>query len=159
GVVTNSNVTMDDQISGVLGLGFPRLSEIYYSTSNATPFLSTLAEHGILDYPVFGLSLTRNSSGTLAVGAIDASIVQNVSNIFWSEVVPFGPLGNETTSGYFYWAIQLKSFAVNGSTFTPIPTYPGPTDNSSIALIDVGTSGIYGPYQDVGLLVHSIFSW
>ncbi|EGO24734.1 hypothetical protein SERLADRAFT_390458, partial [Serpula lacrymans var. lacrymans S7.9] len=86
GVVTNSNVTMDDQISGVLGLGFPRLSEIYYSTSNATPFLSTLAEHGILDYPVFGLSLTRNSSGTLAVGAIDASIVQNVSNIFWSEV-------------------------------------------------------------------------
>lgn len=38
GVVTNSNVTLIDDISGVLGLGFPRLSEIYASTPNGVYF-------------------------------------------------------------------------------------------------------------------------
>jgi len=150
GVVTNSNVTLNDEVSGVLGLGFPRLSEIYAATANATPFLASLSEQGILDYPILGLSLTRNSTGTLALGAIDVSVVQNVSEIVWNDVVPFSPIGTQTnTSGYMYWAIHMTNFAVNGSELTPIPTYPGPTDNSSIALLDVGTPGLYGPYQDV----------
>ncbi|KIJ62783.1 hypothetical protein HYDPIDRAFT_113882 [Hydnomerulius pinastri MD-312] len=150
GVVTNSNVTLDDEVSGILGLGFPRLSEIYVATANATPFIASLSEQGILDYPIFGLSLTRNSTGTLSLGAVDVSVVQNISEIVWNEVVPFSPLGTQfNTSGYFYWAIHMTNFAVNGSELTPIPTYPGPTDNSSIALLDVGTPGLYGPYQDV----------
>ncbi|KAH7884705.1 acid protease [Phlebopus sp. FC_14] len=150
GLVTNSNVTLQDKVSGVLGLGFPRLSQIYATNANATPFMASLAEQGILDYPIFGLSLTRNSTGTLALGAVDVSIVQDISEIVWNEVVPFSPIGAKSnTSGYFYWAIHMTSFAVNDSDLTPIPTYPGPTDNSSIALLDVGTSGLYGPYQDV----------
>ncbi|KAH7927926.1 acid protease [Leucogyrophana mollusca] len=150
GVVTESNVTMDDDVSGILGLGFARLSQIYYTTTNATPFIGSLSEQGILDYPLFGLSLTRNATGTLSIGAVDVSIVQNTSEIVWNEVVPFSPLGTQAnTSGYFYWAIHMSSFAVNQTSLTPIPTYPGPTDNSSIALLDVGTSGLYGPYQDV----------
>ncbi|KAI5989635.1 acid protease [Pisolithus orientalis] len=150
GLVTNSNVTLVDKISGILGLGFPRLSEIYASTANATPFFATLASQGILQYPIFGLSLTRNATGTLALGAIDVSVVQNVSNIIWNEVVPFSPIGTQTnTSGYFYWSIYMTGFSVNGTSLTPIPTYPTPTDNSSVALLDIGTPGIYGPYQDV----------
>lgn len=39
GVVTNSNVTLIDDISGVLGLGFPRLSEIYASILNGAYFV------------------------------------------------------------------------------------------------------------------------
>ncbi|KAI9566758.1 acid protease [Boletus coccyginus] len=150
GVVTNSNVTLTDDVSGVLGLGFSRLSEISAVTPNAPPFFASLSQQGILDYPIFGLHLTRNSTGTLALGAIDVSVVQNTSNIVWNEVVPFSPVGTQTnTSGYMYWAIHMTGFAVNGSVLTPIPTYPGPTENSSIALLDVGTPGLYGPYQDV----------
>ncbi|KAF9223433.1 acid protease [Gyrodon lividus] len=150
GMVTNSNVTLNDEVSGVLGLGFPRLSEIYAATANATPFIASLSGQGILDYPIFGLSLTRNSTGTLALGAVDVSVLQNVSEIVWNDVVPFSPIGTQTnTSGYMYWAIHMTNFAVNGSELTPIPTYPGPLDNSSIALLDVGTPGLYGPYQDV----------
>ncbi|KAI6013505.1 acid protease [Pisolithus microcarpus] len=148
--------------TGILGLGFPRLSKFMLgcewctfsfllpSGALATPFFATLASQGILDYPIFGLSLTRNTTGTLAIGAIDVSVVQNASNIVWNEVVPFSPIGTQfNMSGYFYWAIHMTGFSVNGTNLTPMPTYPTLTDNSSIALLDVGTTGIYGPYQDV----------
>ncbi|KIM56909.1 hypothetical protein SCLCIDRAFT_1219943 [Scleroderma citrinum Foug A] len=150
GLVTESNVTLTDKISGVLGLGFPRLSEIYTTTANATPFFGTLSAQGILDYPLFGLSLTRNTSGSITLGAIDASVVQNVSGIVWNEVVPFSPIGTQSnTSGYLHWAIYMSQFSVNGTDLTPMPTYPGTVDNSSITLLDVGATGLYGPYQDV----------
>ncbi|KAF8135033.1 acid protease [Boletus edulis] len=156
GVVTNSNVTLIDDVSGILGLGFPRLSEIYVAAPNGAcfmcgPFFASLSQQGILDYPIFGLSLTRNSIGSLALGAIDASVVQNTSNIVWNEVVPFAPVGTQTnTSGYMFWAYLYDGLCgVNGSVLTPMPTYPGQTGNSSIALLDVGTPGLYGPYQDV----------
>jgi hypothetical protein len=118
------------------------------------------------------------------IGAIDVSVVQNFSQIVWNEVVPFSPVGTQTnTSGYFFWAIQMSGFGVrhllshpwcimtltsckvNGTEYTPQPTYPVPSGNSSIALLDVyvvhdvsmccaevshsGTPGLYGPYQDV----------
>ncbi|KAG1747197.1 acid protease [Suillus paluster] len=147
GVVTNSNITLVDEVSGILGLGFPRQSEISTSATNATPFFSTLAQQGILDYPLFGLSLTRNATGTLTLGAIDVSVAQNLSQVVWNEVVPFSPVGTQTnTSGYFYWAIPLSSFSgkafdVNVTQYTPQPTYPGPTGNTSVALLDVGGKG------------------
>jgi hypothetical protein len=79
----------------------------------ATPFFATLAEQGQLDYPLFGVSLTRNSTGTLTIGAIDSSIVKNISNVEWNEVVPFSPFTSESnTSSYLQWAIPLSSFAV-----------------------------------------------
>lgn len=150
GVVTSSNITLVSEVSGILGLGFSRQSEISARAASATPFFSTLAQQGILDYPIFGLSLTRNATGTFTLGAIDVSVVQNVSQVVWNEVVSFSPVSTQTnTSGYFYWAIRMSSFAVNGTQYTPQPTYPGPNDNSSIALLDVGTTGLYGPYQDV----------
>lgn len=33
-----------------------------------TPFFSSLAQQGIVDYPIFGIYLTRNSTGTLSLG-------------------------------------------------------------------------------------------
>ena len=79
----------------------------------ATPFIATLAAQGNLSYPLFGLSLTRNSSGTLAIGAIDSSVVKNVSNIGWNEVVPFQPFVSEnSSSSYLQWVIRLSSIAV-----------------------------------------------
>ncbi|KAI0661740.1 acid protease [Cubamyces menziesii] len=150
GLVTSSNVTFTDQVSGVLGLSFPRLSTIASQTVNATPFFATMAQNGQLDYPLFGLSLTRDDSGSLAFGAIDGSVVMNRSLIEWNEVVPFAPFGAESNaSSYLQWTIVLEGVSVNGSTVDLQPTYPVQTFNSSLALIDAGTAGIYGPYQDV----------
>ncbi|KAF7330566.1 hypothetical protein MVEN_02496700 [Mycena venus] len=149
-VVTESNVTMLDNVSGIMGLGFPRLSGIPSSVSNSTPFFPALAQQGILDYPLFGLSVTNDGSGSLSFGAIDTTIVKNVSQIGWNAIVEFSPVGAESnTSSYLHWVTPLSSFAVNGKKISPIPTYANVTNNSSLALFDIGTSGIYGPYQDV----------
>ena len=87
GLVETTNVTFADEVSGVLGLGFPRLSVIEATAglngmiisfliffwnltycSQATPFVDGLAQQGLLDYPMFGLSLTDMDSGSLTLG-------------------------------------------------------------------------------------------
>ncbi|KAK0450186.1 aspartic peptidase A1 [Armillaria borealis] len=157
GLMTSSNVTLTDDISGIFGLGFPRLSSVSNTVTNSTPFFVQLAQQGVLDYPVFGLSLTRNDTGSLSIGAIDSSVVTNVTNVGWHEVVEFAPIGTENNvSSYLQWAIPLDGFAVNGSSLTPSPTYPNITNNASLAMFDVGNNGIYGPYQDVSRLFAAI---
>ncbi|KAF8920307.1 aspartic peptidase domain-containing protein [Mucidula mucida] len=157
GLINSGNVSLTDDMSGIFGLGFPRLSSISDSVTNSTPFFVQLAQQGHLDYPLFGLSLTRNSSGTLTLGAIDASVVTNVSAIGWHPVVEFAPIGNDNnSSSYLQWATPFTSFAVNGTAFTPTPTYPTITSNTSLAMFDVGTSGIFGPYADVSRIFGEI---
>ncbi|KAF5371826.1 hypothetical protein D9615_009576 [Tricholomella constricta] len=157
GMITDSNVNMVDQTSGIMGLGFPRLSSISNTVTNSTPFFVALAQQGLLDYPVFGLSLTRNETGTLSIGAVDSSIVKNASLISWNRVVDFAPFGAESnTSSYLQWAIPISGFSVNGTQFKTSPTYPNQADNISLALFDVGAPGIYGPIQDVARLFSSI---
>ena len=34
----------------------------------ATPFVNGLAQQGLLEYPLFGLSLSRDDGGTIALG-------------------------------------------------------------------------------------------
>lgn len=149
GMVTNSNVSLTDKASGIMGLGFPRLSSISNSTINSTSFFANLSQQGLLEYPLFAFSLTRNLSGSLSIGAVDASVVVNASQIGWNKVAPFPPFGSENNiSSYFQWAIPLSGFSVNGTQVAPQPTYPEIRE-SSLALFDIGTSGIYGPYQDV----------
>ncbi|KAI1796822.1 acid protease [Ganoderma leucocontextum] len=160
GLAMTSNVTFKDEVSGVLGLGFPRLSAIYNTVANATPFFASLSQTGSLDYPVFGLSLTRDTGGSLTFGAIDGSVVVNRSLVEFNEVVPFAPFqgsGSNSTS-YLQWALVLEGISVNGTAITPEPTYPVQTMNKSIALIDVGTAGIFGPYQDVARIFSQIDS-
>ena len=106
----------------------------------AAPFFSTLAQQGQLDYPVFGVALTREEPwGTLALGAIDSPYVKNASLIGWNEVVPFEPFlavgGNQ--SSYLQWAIPLSNISVDSQVFNPIPTYSNVMGNKSIALLDV----------------------
>ncbi|KAI0747287.1 acid protease [Irpex lacteus] len=158
GLVNASNVTFHNDVSGILGLGFPRLSRIFSSLTNGTPFFATMAQRGQLAYPLFGLSLTLNSSGSLTLGAVDGSVVTNLSLIQWNEVVPFAPLlgsaGN--TSSYLQWTIPLSGIQVNGTALAPQSTYPNVTSKSSLALLDAGTPGIFGPYQDVSRIFASI---
>lgn len=157
GLITDSNVTLNDDTSGILGLGFPRLSSINSTTFNSTPFFSRLAQGAFLEYPLFGISLTRNSSGSLSLGAIDASVVTNASRIGWNKVTDFPPFStqNVTTASYLQWAIPLTHLDVNGTALTPMPTY---SNRPSLALFDIGAPGIYGPYQDVSRIYAMIDS-
>jgi len=160
GLVSNSSILLSDEESGFLGLGFPRLSTISSTVTNSTPFFVSLAQQGLVNYPLFGLSLTNNLYGSLSLGAIDASIVTNPHNISWNDVAQFSPFGVESNaSSYLQWAIPLTSFGVDGlnsTQLTPLPTYANATGNISLALFDVGAPGIYGPYQDVTRLYELI---
>jgi hypothetical protein len=110
-------------------------NELLLSCKIATPFFATLAQQGSLEYPLFGLSLTRNTSGTLSIGmiyclcsiseypsvtitgAVDATVVANVSAISWHDVVPFSPFGSENNvSSYLQWTIVLDGFSVCASS-------------------------------------------
>ncbi|KAF7327710.1 hypothetical protein MKEN_00350500 [Mycena kentingensis (nom. inval.)] len=149
-VVTDMDLTMVDEMSGVLGLGFPRLSSIARSVPGSQPFFVSLAQKGLLDYPLFALNLAGGESGSLTLGAIDADVVKDVSQIAWNPVVEFSPFGTESnSSSYLQWALPMDRFAVDTSTITPTPTYPHNTGNTSLAMFDVGLSGITGPFQDV----------
>lgn len=86
--MNDTNVTLssgEQEASGVLGLGFPRLSQIGKAVSGgkstsiiivdgkfnydlAVPPVARLAQQGDLSYPMFGLSLRKNDTGTLSLG-------------------------------------------------------------------------------------------
>ncbi|KAG7089609.1 hypothetical protein E1B28_011275 [Marasmius oreades] len=157
GIVTQSNLTFVDQVSGILGLGFSRLSTINRTSTQSSPFLATLVEKGLLDYPLFGISLTRNSPGTLTLGSIDGSVVKNVNDVEWDEVVQFPPIGFESEqTSYWQWALPLKAVNLNGKPVSLSPSYPTMTGGSSIVVFDLGTSGIYGPWTDVAQIFSGI---
>jgi hypothetical protein len=119
---------------------YPQIFTIYQT---ATPFFVTLAQQGFLDYPLFGLSLTRNTSGTLSIGilhhlrdcisfytmpsfpgAVDSSVVTNASLIHWNNVAEFSPFGVESNvSSYLQWAIPMSSFGVRPCFLRPHLTF------------------------------------
>ncbi|EAU85315.2 hypothetical protein CC1G_07585 [Coprinopsis cinerea okayama7 len=152
GLVSQSNLSFVDQTSGLLGLGFPRLSS-FPNVTNVAPFFPRLAQKGMLEYPLFAFSLTRNNTGSLALGAIDASVVKNVSLIAWNQVASFPPFA-ETESdvgepGYLQWAIPLAEVYVNGTALEINPVFPERNEGRVLALVDIGATGIYGPAQEV----------
>jgi hypothetical protein len=171
GLVQAANISFSSEISGVLGLSFPRLSTITQSLASGTvpppperttadaqrpgvPFFATLAQRGLLAYPLFGLSLTRGDDGSLALGAVDGGVLPNASALSWHPVFAFPPFAGErrNASGYLHWALALDALGVNGSALAPEPTYANWTGNRSIALFDVcvgAWSGTRGSGTDV----------
>jgi hypothetical protein len=75
-VITSTNLTLASQhVSGIAGLGFPRLSTLANSvgvggSERAPPLLNSLAANGTMAYPVFGIHLERNTTlgGSLTIG-------------------------------------------------------------------------------------------
>ena len=54
------------------------------------------------------------SNGIYIAGAIDASVVTNISYIGWNKVAQFPPFGAENNvSSYLQWAISLTAVAVS----------------------------------------------
>ncbi|CAE6510020.1 unnamed protein product [Rhizoctonia solani] len=105
---------------------------------------------------MFGLSLRKNDTGTLSLGAIDADVVKNQSLISWHDVAPFPTLPSDNSSIYLQWAIHLSGVAMNGVNITLNSTYPTITGPQPLALFDLGANGIYGPAADVAELFSQI---
>ncbi|KAJ9118315.1 hypothetical protein QFC22_004226 [Naganishia vaughanmartiniae] len=96
---------------------------------------------------------------------------RTVDDVDWVEVVPFGrattaAVTNTTPGGsssgrfdvssledeaYLYWSIPLLSVSVNGTALSLEPTYNASFTGieEPIALLDIGTNGIYAPQQAV----------
>ncbi|KAF8699289.1 Acid protease, partial [Rhizoctonia solani] len=145
GLVNDTNVTLslgDHEASGVLGL--------------AVPPVARLAQQGLLSYPMFGLSLRKNDTGTLSLGAIDSDVVKNQSLISWHDVAPFPTLPNDNSSIYLQWAIHLAGVAINNASLSLNSTYPNITGSQPLALFDLGANAIYGPAADVAELFSHI---
>ncbi|CEL55480.1 Aspartic protease OS=Phaffia rhodozyma GN=pr1 PE=1 SV=1 [Rhizoctonia solani AG-1 IB] len=159
GLVNDTNVTLssgDHEASGVFGLGFPRLSQIGNSVQGAVPPVARLAQQGLLSYPLFGLSLRKNDTGTLSLGAIDSDVVKNQSLVSWHDVAPFPTLPNDNSSIYLQWAIHLAGVAINNVSISLNSTYRNITGPEPLALFDLGANGIYGPAADVAELFSQI---
>lgn len=56
---------------------------------------------------------------------------------------------------YLYWALQLSQVSVNGTGFSLKSSYAN-VGVPSIALLDVGTNGLYGPEADISTLFSKI---
>ena len=119
-----------------------RLSDVLLEATT-TPFFATLAQKGLLEYPLFAFSLTRNNTGSLSFGtsqqhtlydtpsrstvtdrgfqgAIDASVVANASDIAWNRVASFPPFNGETNAteaAYLQWAIPLSGLYVSNDLY------------------------------------------
>lgn len=158
---------------------FPPLVENLFSH----PSINTSSPR--LAYPVFSLALANssapfgeaNANASITWGGVSSAFVDNstgrgLGDIDWVPVVPFAravstPLSNVTGGTeldvlegeeYLYWTVPLGNISTNGTTLTPEPTYNSSLTgiDASIALLDAGTNGIYGPQQDITRLFSRI---
>lgn len=115
---------------------------------------------------------SANANASITWGGVSSEYVRSrnetgslptVDDVDWVQVVPFAhaiqadidttvnataTLENEE---YLYWAVPLVGLSVNGTPLALEPTYNSSSTSveDSIALLDVGTNGIYAPQQDV----------
>jgi hypothetical protein len=58
--------------------------------------------------------LTDNHLISCIIGAVDSTIVKNVSLIEWIEVVPFEPIGTQdNVTSYLEWAVPISTITVS----------------------------------------------
>ncbi|QRW18022.1 aspartyl protease [Rhizoctonia solani] len=159
GLVNDTNIITDRKISLGRQVDVTPLSvqdDITERPSIAVPPVARLAQQGLLSYPMFGLSLRKNDTGTLSLGAIDSDVVKNQSLISWHDVAPFPTLPNDNSSIYLQWAIHLAGVAINNASLSLNSTYPNITGSQPLALFDLGANAIYGPAADVAELFSHI---
>lgn len=115
--------------------------------------------------------------------SLNVSTGRTVNDIEWWRVVPFAPLktsslpspdptasyttapaGTYPTStsqleeeAYLYWALQLTNIGLNGTGVGLNSSYSS-DGVPSIAMLDIGSNGIYGPQQDVAKIFENVLN-
>lgn len=124
------------KFDGVLGLGYPSLSEVL-----GQPVFDNIMAQKKVDQAVFSFYLTRAegdnvaSGGELLIGGTDKSLYHG--NIHWIPVSAQG-----------YWQIKMDSVAVQGTRSL--------CRNGCQAIVDTGTSLIGGPPDEIMTLLQLI---
>lgn len=134
-------VTQLDQVfqggapfDGVLGMGFaPR------SGQNAPPFLETAQKQGLIQEPVFALSLEN-----LAVGGKDSTInLGGVDTSKFTGDITFVPVDNSKGE----WGVKMDQFVIDNN---PVAV------NTTNAILDSSTPILLGPIEDVRKIFSAI---
>jgi len=115
----------NNKFDGVLGLGFPRLSQ-----DGVPTVMGALVKSGQLDEPVFGFYLASGQPGQLVLGGVDPDHYT-------------GDFHFVNVSRPAYWAVDLDKVRLGGllnMSLTPV------------AIVDSGTSLLVGPERDVQVL-------
>lgn len=112
------------KFDGVLGLAFPSLSQ----DGGDDTFLKNLKDQGGVDEAVFAFYLGDEADGELTIGGYDEDKMKDPGGINWV------PLQSPA-----YWLITMDSISFGGQAIS----------QSSGAIMDTGTSLIYGPQDDV----------
>jgi len=113
------------KFDGVLGLGFPRLSE-----GGVPTVMGALVKSGQLEEPVFGFYLASGQPGQLVLGGVDPD--HYVGDFHFVNV-----------SLPAYWAVHLDMVKLGGILNM---------SSTAVAIVDSGTSLLSGPERDVRVL-------
>ncbi|KAF8554783.1 acid protease [Imleria badia] len=131
-VAVTSDGLLDDQLSGIMGLGFETLSAL-----QTTPFWQTLLSQNKLSSPVFSFYLERYVNqaamneapgGTFTLGGTNTSL--------YSGNIEFINMPTGTTPSY--WLQQVQSVTVQGKSISI-------SSSQGLAAIDTGTTLIGAP--------------
>jgi hypothetical protein len=119
------------KFDGILGLAFPELSQ----NPDVNTLIPNLKEEGVLEKSMFAFYLGDETDGELAVGGYDASRMQG--EIAWADVVYPA-----------YWLVAIDQVSFGG--------VPVSVNGESAAIMDTGTSLIYGPESQVSPMVEKL---
>jgi cathepsin D len=119
------------KFDGILGLAFPELSR----DPDVNSLIQTLKDEGVLEKSMFAFYLGDDSDGELAVGGYDASRMQG--EISWVDLVYPA-----------YWLVAIDQVSFGG--------VPVSTIGESAAIMDTGTSLIYGPESQVSPMAEQL---
>jgi len=148
------------------------VSDLYVSTDASSS--RTVSDIEWWEVAPFGrdigrMNATANFIAPPGTGPIHGSMTDSAVT---ADASPTGPTRRQSSSDtsnftyplidadlhgeeYLFWALDLKNISVNGTDLGLSPTYVS-LGVGSIALLDVGSSGIAGPQQDVARLFSMI---
>jgi cathepsin D len=140
-----SDGLLDNEISGLLGLGFGTIA-----SSRTTPLAQTLAQQGALQEPLFSFFLTRfldvlrtgdnvaQFGGEFMLGGVNPALFDGP--IDFVDI----PKGREG-----FWGLEMSTLLVNGINI-PIPAV------ESFSAIDTGTTLVGGPAELIAAIYAQI---
>lgn len=131
GLVQNYSLSFDRHCDGILGLGF----RFFDQMQNSSTFMENMLAQRVINRNVFSFVLGDEHSrqSILTLGGYNSSLSGNIT---WSPIV-----------GNYFWSVYLNTVYWDGVAIT---------NDSSIALIDSGTSLIRIPKEKFDPIVKSL---
>ncbi|CED82068.1 aspartic protease [Phaffia rhodozyma] len=127
-VTSESSSFSSDPSDGISGLGWPALAQL-----SGTSYFWSLINQGTVTSPVFSFRLATTNS-ELYLGGINSA--------HYTGAITYTPVTQKA-----YWTIALGGVSVNGAAINP---------SVSSAIIDTGTTLVYGPTAGVAALYAKI---